>query len=547
MQTTFTQGIARWQTDRYGNPTYLQRSTTDNKYVDHIVSPDPTVLILAHHDANYVVDITRTKTKAWGPFETTSTRYLWIDVSLLDASISYGSTGLPPIVADIVPSSAINDQHWFDTANTVMRVYNGAKWVEKIRIFLGKVVSATPHAENLGTQVGLNGQFTAGNIILDSWLKPVRISDGTFLTSASAINLTSGDPVQATIENAVSTGMANEYIPKFSVVTIKSGRKILLNRNTNIFNRIGGVVLEDLYEGEVGAIITSGLVRNDQWTFPAADINRTVWCGPTGEITTSAPLVGVAQSLGFVYDVDAIWVSPGHALIIDLPGAVVTPPTPANIPTTVFNAVVASGPAPLTVQFLDSSTNSPTSWSWDFGDPYDTLGSSLQNPAHTYSAAGTYTVALTATNGWGYDVATQANLINVQPGQSLTGATNLGAAITSPGTMAAGTWNDVTVVWENAGDLSDVMMTREVRFGALNGDLVTITAPQGWTTATVNGITVATKNVTSVPSGWTESTVFTVTAPYRQTSMTMSASISSGETDADTRDNVAVTTVEVTV
>ncbi|MEO8382219.1 MAG: PKD domain-containing protein [Acidobacteriota bacterium] len=50
---------------------------------------------------------------------------------------------------------------------------------------------------------------------------------------------------------------------------------------------------------------------------------------------------------------------------------------------------VANG---LSVTFTDSSTGSPTSWNWDFGD---TQRSSDRNPVHQYSVAGTYTVTLT--------------------------------------------------------------------------------------------------------------------------------------------------------
>jgi PKD repeat protein len=53
------------------------------------------------------------------------------------------------------------------------------------------------------------------------------------------------------------------------------------------------------------------------------------------------------------------------------------------------------GYAPLTVQFMDSSLNTPVSWSWDFGD---NSYSFLQNPSHTYSAGGLYHVVLTAAN-----------------------------------------------------------------------------------------------------------------------------------------------------
>ena len=60
-----------------------------------------------------------------------------------------------------------------------------------------------------------------------------------------------------------------------------------------------------------------------------------------------------------------------------------------------FTATPTTGAAPLTVQFTDTTTGSPTSWYWNFGDGY---ASSAQNPSHQYSSAGTYTVTLTANN-----------------------------------------------------------------------------------------------------------------------------------------------------
>ncbi|HEY9420570.1 MAG TPA: PKD domain-containing protein [Thermoanaerobaculia bacterium] len=48
--------------------------------------------------------------------------------------------------------------------------------------------------------------------------------------------------------------------------------------------------------------------------------------------------------------------------------------------------------------FNDTSTGNPTGWTWDFGDG---SGSNAQNPSHTYSAAGTYNVKLTASSAGG--------------------------------------------------------------------------------------------------------------------------------------------------
>ena len=63
-----------------------------------------------------------------------------------------------------------------------------------------------------------------------------------------------------------------------------------------------------------------------------------------------------------------------------------------------------------TVQFVDSTINTPTSWRWDFGD---TTTSTLQNPIHTYTKSGVYTVVLTATNNYGNNIQTKTNYITV--------------------------------------------------------------------------------------------------------------------------------------
>jgi PKD repeat protein len=85
------------------------------------------------------------------------------------------------------------------------------------------------------------------------------------------------------------------------------------------------------------------------------------------------------------------------------------------VPTASFTATPTSGAAPLIVSFTDTSTNNPTSWTWDFGDPGSggANTSALQNPSHTYNGGGTFTVKLTVTNASGSDSITQTGLISV--------------------------------------------------------------------------------------------------------------------------------------
>ena len=86
----------------------------------------------------------------------------------------------------------------------------------------------------------------------------------------------------------------------------------------------------------------------------------------------------------------------------------VTAGNTASAPVTSFVSNATSGTVPLSVQFVDLSTNSPASWIWSFGDGGT---STLPNPVHTYSTAGTYTVTLTTTNGGGSSTATKADYI----------------------------------------------------------------------------------------------------------------------------------------
>lgn len=65
-----------------------------------------------------------------------------------------------------------------------------------------------------------------------------------------------------------------------------------------------------------------------------------------------------------------------------------------------FTATPTRGNVPLTVTFTDTSDASPITWFWDFGDG---TNSTVQNPAHIYTTAGTYNVSLRVWNDLGSD------------------------------------------------------------------------------------------------------------------------------------------------
>lgn len=73
-----------------------------------------------------------------------------------------------------------------------------------------------------------------------------------------------------------------------------------------------------------------------------------------------------------------------------------------------FSADVYSGETPLTVQFTDESTGTPTSRFWDFGDG---KSSTSPSPSHTYTEPGTYSVSLLVGDGIGTSTKTKVDYI----------------------------------------------------------------------------------------------------------------------------------------
>lgn len=78
-------------------------------------------------------------------------------------------------------------------------------------------------------------------------------------------------------------------------------------------------------------------------------------------------------------------------------------------PVANFTYTPNTGQAPVNVTFTNTSSNS-TSFVWNFGDGTTSV---LQNPQHTYTTAGTYSVSLQATGPGGVNSVVKSNIIVV--------------------------------------------------------------------------------------------------------------------------------------
>ncbi len=92
--------------------------------------------------------------------------------------------------------------------------------------------------------------------------------------------------------------------------------------------------------------------------------------------------------------------------------------------TALFTAgPILVGEAPLSIDFTDDSPNSPTVWTWDFGDgDYEYT----QNAEHTYNDYGLYTVKLTVDDDFGTNTETLENLVMITADTIIVGTVSAG-------------------------------------------------------------------------------------------------------------------------
>jgi hypothetical protein len=326
MKISFRQGIVRRQSNLTA-PDFLRKSTLSGTSIDLIASPDPTVITFAHYSGNYLFEEGHTITGAWGGDSVGSvngpltasgqTQYLFWDVNLATGELTRGWTLVPPIITPLEPTDPVHDTHWFDTTNTRMRVFRkpdptrAGAWQDKIRLFAASYdSSANIIPMQIGSQVGITGgEWSTGNIILGANNKPLKQSDGTFVTTESDLIIyqTSGQNVK--FDMTLVYAQASEDMPKFSLVSFQPDRRIGLASSNNVNSFVSGIILEDLYQDEVGQIVSNGVIRNEQWDWTAEQINKPLFCGPAGEIRLNPPIVGVVQQVGYIYEQDSIYLN----------------------------------------------------------------------------------------------------------------------------------------------------------------------------------------------------------------------------------------------
>jgi PKD repeat protein len=237
--------------------------------------------------------------------------------------------------------------------------------------------------------------------------------------------------------------------------------------------------------------------------------------------TNQTPGGGAANDEVLIDDVELIYV-----------------PKPSFTPAT---ATVCQGGI---VNFTNTSTNYPTTYSWSFpgGSP---ATSTATNPAVTYNTPGTYSVTLTATNQWGSKTITQTNLVSVTPASatptiSANGPTTFCAGGSVVLTSSQATGN----VWSNSATGASITVstsgTYSVTYTDANGctislpTVVSVNANPAAPTVTANGpTTFCTGGSVVLTSSQTTGNVWSNNDPAASITVTTSGSYSVTYTDGN--------------
>ncbi|MGI6023331.1 MAG: PKD domain-containing protein, partial [Methanoculleus sp.] len=143
--------------------------------------------------------------------------------------------------------------------------------------------------------------------------------------------------------------------------------------------------------------------------FTDKSLNATTWHWDFGDNRTAIaknPIITYRKPGNYTVTLNA---SNAHYYDVETKAEYITVKLPN--PVASFAVDKASGDAPLTVQFTDTSNWKPDTYEWNFGDG---TTSTEQNPVHTYTTAGTYTVTLKVSRDGG-STSTATKNVAVKP------------------------------------------------------------------------------------------------------------------------------------
>jgi len=214
-------------------------------------------------------------------------------------------------------------------------------------------------------------------------------------TSSTSVSVTSGSTISITL-GAGGAGGFGQSLPSADNAGFAGGTTSILGRNANGGSRPprGSAAARTGLAGANGPIAGGAGAWHGLGTLYGAGGSNYGGGGGGGD--------GINDGTGIGYDGGA-----------GAYGVIVVTYTP--FPVGNFTYSPSSHDAPGDIQFTDTSTNTPTSWKWEYspnGSLYTTF-STEQSPLYIFTTPGVYSIRLTVSNAGGSYAVTKASIITI--------------------------------------------------------------------------------------------------------------------------------------
>lgn len=185
----------------------------------------------------------------------------------------------------------LDNQHCFDPTQNKMLVYADGRWVDKIRVFVAFVLNGvTIQEQGIGSQVGLVGDYYSGRVLFDGKGSAIRKRDGSFLTTEDQWFVDGSNIQSSRLEADIHQALAEEPIPKFSVVKYGDFERVRLAKYEDIGFAVLAIATNSGTHNQTINLVVQGTVTNSDWNWPT--VNAELWVDEAGELTDINPSIG---------------------------------------------------------------------------------------------------------------------------------------------------------------------------------------------------------------------------------------------------------------